>query len=179
MTSESGELRIALLQAANAEVISTAFRAAGWNKPSLQYQSYLEEQNLGDRVVLVAWLDAGFAGYVTLVWQSDYGPMNADGVPEIKDLNVLPAYRRRGIASRLLDEAERLASARSTEVGIGVGLHPGYNAAQRLYVKRGYVPDGRGVTYRNGFIREGATIVADDELVLHLRKELPASWGSG
>jgi hypothetical protein len=36
---------------------------------------------------------------------------------------------------------------RSGVVGIGVGLHPSYNAAQRLYVKRGYIPDARGITY--------------------------------
>jgi hypothetical protein len=33
-----------------------------------------------------------------------------------------------------LDRAEAEAARRSGVVGIGVGLHPGYNAAQRLYV---------------------------------------------
>lgn len=28
-----------------------------------------------------------------------------------------------------------------SEMGIGVGLHPVYNAAQRLYGRRGYVPE--------------------------------------
>lgn len=85
---------------------------------------------------------------------------------------MLPEFRRNGIGSLLLDEAEGIAATRGTSVGIGVGLHPGYNAAQRLYVKRGYVPDGFGVTYRNQFIQEGAVVVADDDLVLHFRKKL-------
>lgn len=167
---ESVELRP--LKASDANVISGAFRAIGWNKPASQYVRYLTEQDHGKRVIIVAWSDAVFVGYVTLAWNSDYAPMKNEQIPEIQDLNVLPRFRRNGIGSLLLDEAERIASSRSSEVGISVGLHPGYNAAQRLYVKRGYVPDGCGVTYRNNFIDEGAIVVVDDELVLHFRKEL-------
>ncbi len=65
-------------------------------------------------------------------------------IPEIQDLNVLPPFRRKGIATMLLDRAEAEVACRSDVVGIGVGLHPGYNDAQRLYVKRGYIPDGLG-----------------------------------
>lgn len=59
-------------------------------------------------------------------------------------------------------------------VGIGVGMYADYGAAQRLYVRRGYVPDGRGVSYRDRIVLGGETVVADDALVLHLRKDLPA-----
>ncbi|MFA5891920.1 MAG: GNAT family N-acetyltransferase [Actinomycetota bacterium] len=76
-------------------------------------------------------------------------------------------FRRRGIASRILDHAEEVAASRSSIVGIGVGLHPGYNAAQRLYVKRGYVPDGLGVTYDDRYVKEGEQVHMDDKLVLH------------
>jgi hypothetical protein len=62
--------------------------------------------------------------------------------------------------------------ARSSVAGIGVGLHPGYNEAQRMYVKRGYIPDGRGVTYRNRYVEEGMQVVLDDDLVLHLTKRI-------
>jgi hypothetical protein len=53
-------------------------------------------------------------------------------------------------------------------------LHPGYNAAQRLYVKRGYIPDAHGITYRNRFVDEGASVVVDDDLLMHFTKEFPA-----
>lgn len=85
---------------------------------------------------------------------------------------MLPLVRRKGIASHLLDLAEREISLRSSFAGIGFGLHPGYNAAQRLYVKRGYIPDGCGVTYCNEFVQEGAPIILDDNLVLHLTKRV-------
>ena len=36
---------------------------------------------------------------------------------------------------------------RSDHAGIGFGLYADYGAAQRLYIKRGYIPDGRGAHY--------------------------------
>jgi ribosomal protein S18 acetylase RimI-like enzyme len=174
-----GTIELRPLQKSDAHVIALAFQTLGWNKPSSQYERYMSEQDRGERIVVVASSGERFAGYVTLVWRSDYEPLRSEGVPEIQDLNVLPEFRRNGIGSLLLDKVEGIASTRRTCVGIGVGLHPGYNAAQRLYVKRGYVPDGLGVTYRNEFIREGAVIVADDDLVLHFKKKLSVPTASG
>lgn len=48
------------------------------------------------------------------------------------------------------------------------------NAAQQLYIKRGYIPDGRGITYQNRPVKEGANVVVDDHLVMHFTKQLPA-----
>jgi hypothetical protein len=42
-----------------------------------------------------------------------------------------------------------LVAERSDVVGLGVGLYPDYGTAQRMYVRRGYLPDGRGVIYYN------------------------------
>jgi len=64
------------------------------------------------------------------------------------------------------------ARARAGHVAIGGGLHPGYNAPQRLYVLRGYVPDGLGVTYDDRYVEEGEAVRFDDLLVLHLIKRL-------
>lgn len=152
--------------------IAAAFRRIGWNKTEAQYQRYLDEQTAGLRPCLVACVGVQFAGYVTLNWQPAYPPFAETGIPEIQDLNVLPEFQRRRIASRLLDEVEALAGERTPVIGIGVGLHPGYNAAQRLYGERGYIPDGRGITYRDRFVEEGAQIVLDDDLVLHFTRHL-------
>lgn len=55
-----------------------------------------------------------------------------------------------GVGSLLLDTAEKIATTKSAAIGIGVGLYAGedggYGVAQRLYVKRCYIPDGKGVT---------------------------------
>ena len=42
-------------------------------------------------------------------------------------------------------------------------------------VKRGYVPDGRGITYRDCFVEEGTSVVVDDDLVMHFTKQLHRS----
>ena len=96
---------------------------------------------------------------------------------EISDL-VLPCPNFEKMESgTAAGGAERVALSRMSEMGIGVGLHPVYNAARRLYGRRGYVPDGRGVTYKTN--RE--VVIADDNLVLHFEKKIPIpiSTGSG
>lgn len=172
---ENGKtIQIRLLEESDPPSIAAAFKIMGWNRSETQYRRYLQEQATGTRICFVAFVDGQFAGYVTLNWQPAYAGFADLNIPEIQDLNVLTTYRRQGVASRLLDRAEREAARRSGVVGIGVGLHPGYNVAQQLYAKRGYIPDGRGVTYRNRFVEEGASVVVDDNLVLHLTKQLPA-----
>jgi len=172
---ENGEsVQIRLLEESDPPNISAEFKIMGWRKPETQYRNYLHEQAAGTRRCFVAVVDGRFAGYVTVNWQPTYTGFADLNIPEIQDLNVLATFRRRGIASRLLDRAESEAARRSEIIGIGVGLHPGYNAAQRLYVKRGYIPDGLGITYRNRFVEEGASVVVDDDLVMHFTKKLSA-----
>jgi GNAT superfamily N-acetyltransferase len=166
-------LRIRSLDDTDPLIISTAFESIGWVKPITTYQRYLSEQAAGARSCLVATLDAQFAGYVTVNWIPTYPGFAELKIPEIQYLNVLPPFQKRGIGTQLLDRAEAEVARRSGVAGIGVGLHPGYNDAQKLYVKRGYIPDGRGVTYRDRYVRE-AQVVLDDDLVLHLTRRLGA-----
>jgi hypothetical protein len=62
-------------------------------------------------------------------------------------------------------------------VGIGVGLYADYGAAQVLYVRRGYVPDGQGVTTCDVPVHPGHSVCVDDNLVLHFLKELRSPKG--
>ena len=169
---DGATVQIRLLEESDPPSVAAAFKVMGWNKPETQYRRYLHEQAAGTRMCFVASVDGQFAGYVTVNWQPAYPGFADLKIPEIQDLNVLTAYRRKGIATRLLDHAEREVARRSGVVGIGVGLHRAYNAAQQLYVKRGYIPDARGITYRNQFVEEGASVVVDDDLVMHFTKQL-------
>jgi GNAT superfamily N-acetyltransferase len=153
-------------------VFEAAFAAIGWRKPAPQYVRYLDEQAAGTRDVVVAEVDGAFAGYLTVLWEPSYPPFRDAQIPEIQDLNVLPQVRRRGVASRLLDEAESRIAARSNVVGIGFGLTANYGAAQRLYVLRGYVPDARGIMSRERPVGYLSHVQADDDLVLYLTKRL-------
>lgn len=153
--------------------IVAAFAAIGWNgKTEAQYERYATEQEQGRRLTLVAFLEGRFAGYVNIVWEPDYAPFRKAGIPEIQDFNVLPEYQRRGIGSALMDEAERIAGERSPEVGIGVGMTADYGSAQRMYAKRGYIPDGRGLTSDDRFLRWGDMVCVDDGLILWFTKRL-------
>ncbi len=154
------------------EVVSAAFDEIGWNKPVSQYERYLDEQSRGLREVCVAEVDGEFAGYVTVVWNPEYKYFKERGIPEIQDFNVLPKFRRRGIGSALLDRAESLIGGRSSIAGIGVGMTPDYGVAQRLYVKRGYVPDGRGLTQNGDYLRHNQPIRVNDGTVLWFTREL-------
>lgn len=154
-------------------VISRAFDAIGWKSKSVElFSLYLLEQDEGGRSCFVALVDEEFAGYITINWKPTYPPLIAKSAAELQDLNVLPEHRRRGIASRLIEEAEKLVATKCDVIGIAVGLHPGYNAAQRLYVLLGYVPDGHGVTVDESFVAEGQSVEMDDRLVLHFEKNL-------
>lgn len=85
---------------------------------------------------------------------------------------MLAKYRNRGIGSRLMDAAERIAAEHADTVFLGVGLHSGYGSAQRMYIKRGYIPDGSGVWYRDAVCAPYAGCRNDDDLVLYLSKKL-------
>jgi GNAT superfamily N-acetyltransferase len=160
------------LESRDVAPISAVFSGLGWNKPRLRITSYLSEQLRGIRTVFVAFVGGDFAGYVTVVWTSYYPPFRATGIPEIQDFNVLPRFRRQGIGTRLMDEAERKVSERSGVAGIGVGMSPDYGAAQRLYALRGYVPDGKGLTSNGSPVKPGDEITVNDGLVLYLTKTL-------
>lgn len=156
----------------DASALAREFDASGWSKPEDRFLDYYAEQQHGIRECWVALWQGMFAGYVTLHWIPLYPGIAGKAIPEVQDLNVLPPYRRRGIASHLLDRAEASARQRSRVVAIGVGLHASYGPAQRLYVQRGYVPDGFGVTYEDRYVEEGEVARFDDALVLHLTKAL-------
>src|SRR5579859_5328117 len=78
------------------------------NKRRPQYERYFGEQQSSERVVLVALMGEKVVGYVTLVWKTGYLPFRESEIPEIKDLNVISEYRRRGIGTRLIQACERI-----------------------------------------------------------------------
>ena len=161
------------LQSADGPVMARAFAAQGEHRSEEQYRRYYEQSARGERVVLVAEDEAGLAGYVNIEWLSGYPPFREAGIPEIADFNVFLRCRRRGIGTALLDEAERRIGERSKVAGIGVGLHPGYGAAQILYVRRGYFPDGRGVWQAGRWLQHGDNAIVNDDLILYFTKPLP------
>lgn len=111
-------------------------------------------------------------GYINIYPNSAWGAFGGKGYPEIVDFGVLEKYRNRGIGTVLMDIAEKIAATYADIVYLGVGLHSGYGSAQRMYVKRGYVPDGSGVWYQDKICKPYEECKNDDDLVLYFSKKL-------
>lgn len=165
-------LSIRALETDDIEPMATAFIAMGWPDRRATLERYLFEQETKGRPVFVAFVDDAFAGYVTVSWQSGYEHFATAGIPEIQDLNVIASFRRQRVASALVDAAEALIRTRSKFVGIGFGMYSDYGPAQRMYVRRGYVPDGRGMSRNGKTLGYGEEVVVDDGLELYLVRAL-------
>ena len=158
------------MQESDIKELSRGFISQGWPSREEILTRYFKEQESGEREVLVAEIDGVVAGYVTILPSAKHGPF-AEVYPELSDFNVFEPFRNQGVGNQLLEEAEKRVKLVSIKVSLGVGLHSGYGAAQRLYIKRGYIPDGTGVWYRNQPLEMNATSQNNDDLVLYLSKE--------
>ena len=165
------EISIRLLDAQQIPQIIKAFENTVWDVQESDLERFLAEQKMGKRTVILAYTDNVFAGYVTILWRSNYQSFAEKGIPEINDLRVLPDFRRHGIASALVDEAEKRIFKKSPVAGIGFGLYADYGPAQRMYIRRGYIPDGLGISYKGKQVEPGTEVPVDDDLVLYLIKE--------
>lgn len=150
------------------------FRNQKWEKPRKVLESYFDEQEQGKRKVIIAELDGEIAGYVTLMPSAKGGPFKDKGIPIIYDFIVFVKFQGQGIGTELMNRIEVEAIKLSDTVCLGVGMHSGYGTAQRLYIKRGYVPDGTGVWYGHSIAQQYGTVENGDDLVLYMSKKLVA-----
>lgn len=135
-------------------------------------KQYFTEQTSGRRSVLVAVYNECPAGYITLVCNAEAGPFANKGIPEIKDFIVLPQFRCMGIGNKLMDCIETIAREKSEYVTLGVGMYADYGSAQRMYVKRGYIPDGSGLWHGEKHLYPYEDCINDDDLNLYFEKKL-------
>lgn len=134
------------------------------------FRTCYNENLSGERVTLLASIEQNLAGVLHILWKSHYPYFREHDIPEINDLIVIPPLRRCKVATALLDCAEKMAFERYGIVGLGVGLYQDYGPAQRLYARRGYLPDGHGLIYAGQKVTPGTEVRVDDELLLYLVK---------
>lgn len=139
----------------------------------------LQEQADGARGLFIAVApgqaaQGGYAqGYAQLIWSPVYAPFRRLNIPEIQDVCVVPDARRQGLGEALVRYCEAAARrAGRTDIGLGVGLHAGFGAAQRLYVRLGYMPDGFGAVYDEITVPAGEMRAVDDLLSIKLTRIL-------
>lgn len=165
-----------LIRKANDDDLDLLYRIAE-DMSIVQEAGYFErclvEQKNAKRTIFIAEEGDKAVGYAQLVWSPNYLPFKRLDIPEIQDLNIVSAFRQRGFGGLLVDHCEKAArAAGKTDIGISVGLYPRYGAAQRLYIKKGYLPDGAGISYDERPVTAGEMRPVDDLLTLKLVKEL-------
>ena len=171
-----GDLLIRSMEQADAQIFTDEYTAQGWHPDIATYHMRLKDQAEGRCVALTAVYRGRPAGSVYVYLKPHAGPFMDKGWPEIHDFSVLEKYQRRGIGNRLMDTAERIAGQYADTVWLGVGVCDSYGSAQRMYIKRGYIPDGSGVWYRDQQCRQYETVcTVDDDLILYLSKKLPGA----
>jgi GNAT superfamily N-acetyltransferase len=138
-----------------------------------KWTRYLDEQQQGARLACIVEQQGKIVGYGNLLLSSEYLHFRKNNIPEINDIWVYEENRKKGIATALIAHLEQLAKQNGyTAIGIGVGLYRDYGAAQRLYFRLSYKPDGEGITYNHTVVVPGEKYPIDDDLILWLTKQL-------
>ncbi|MBQ3484131.1 MAG: GNAT family N-acetyltransferase [Clostridia bacterium] len=167
------ELVIRDMEEADAQIFNDEYTAQGWHPDVDYYLMRIREAAEGKCVALTAVYQGCPAGSLYLYFDVKEGPFKGKGWPLIVDFGVLQKYQRKGVGARLMDAAEQIAARHADAVCLGVGLCREYGAAQRIYARRGYIPDGSGVWYRDQPCVQYETVcTVDDDLVLYLSKDL-------
>lgn len=168
------QITIRRMTRTDAQAFTDGEIAQGWGAEGRleKYLSRLTDMRVGRCISLAAEINGESAGYINLYFHPAAGPFAGQDIPEIVDFGVLEKFRCRGVGSALMAEAERLAAERSDTVCLGVGLHSGYGSAQRMYVKRGYIPDGSGAWYGDKMAEPYGPTCLDDDLALYFSKKL-------
>ena len=166
-------LLIRSMEEADAPQLNRGYTAQGWHPDEAGYLMRLRDQAEGKCHAITAVCGGEAVGQVYVYLNAPAGPFCGTGVPEIVDFGVMKKYQCRGIGSRLMDAAEAIAGRYADTVCLGVGLCREYGSAQRMYVKRGYIPDGTGVWYQDKPCVQYQTVcTVDDDLVLYMAKRL-------
>jgi GNAT superfamily N-acetyltransferase len=121
---------------------------------------------------ILAYLGDEPVGTVTIRWQPNYPPFRKAGIPFIQNIEIRYDLRGKGIGGQVMEAVERFIGERSSKAGICVALFDDYGPAQRLYAKRGYVPDGRGACHRFTPLKRGEAVTLSDDHLIWLVKDL-------
>jgi GNAT superfamily N-acetyltransferase len=166
------DIAIQLVDGGNSES-AVRFLTEWVSDGAAEARRYLADHAEPDGTSLIATSGSDAVGYVAIVWESSYAGFRSRGIPLVHQIAVGEPWRRRGVATLLMDAAEQLARDRGiATLGITVGLFDEYGPAQRMYGRRGYVPDGRGACQGQRPLSKGTQVSMDHDLIIWLTKDL-------
>jgi len=167
------------LRAEELAAFQTGMRA--WN--TREYGRRLAAQDRGDLIQVVAWRDGRPVGKAMVLFPGyeEYSvSAEREGCAEIRDVNVVPDARRRGIATAMIVVLERAVRTRGLpRIGLSVALDDDDAPARELYGRLGYA-------FAHGPFVSSTNLVADDgspvpvgAVMTYLTKPLAGSIGDG
>ena len=166
------EHEIKLVQPGDLEWVVPMFAKRYYTSKPDEALVHFADHSSGGGETFLAFKGGEWAGFVTIRWVSHNVQFREANIPLIHHLEVFSQYRRQGLACSLMNEAEALIATRATKAGIVVGLFDAYGPAQRLYARRGYIPDGRGICQGHHPLKQGETVTLDHDIILWLVKDL-------
>lgn len=167
------DLVIRSMEETDGQIFVDEYTAQGWHPDIATYRMRMKDEAEGRCITLIAEYQGHPAGNVYVYLAPHDGPFEGTGLPEIHDFSVLEKYQRKGIGNKLMDAAEQVAGQYADTVCLGVGVCSNYGSAQRIYVKRGFVPDGSGVWYQGKqCVQYETNCTVDDDLILYFTKKL-------
>ena len=175
MHEQTFTITIKPAEASQLDVLEHEFSPGSLSKH--HYQRY-EVQKRGEGVYLIAWHDHTPVGHFLLRWSGPddarvmhYVEVTQSAFLEAGGTRV--AYRRKGVATALIREAERLAKEKGcTKIGLEVGSTDN-QYAKRLYKHLGYVDWGHGdfpISWE--YIDRNGNTGTESEIVTYMYKPL-------
>jgi ribosomal protein S18 acetylase RimI-like enzyme len=131
-----------------------------------------EDHENGASTTILGYEDGRLVGIVTIRWHSRYPLFRERQIPLIQNIEIRYEDRGRGLGNQMLERTEREIARRSPIAGLVVGITEDYGPAQRLYARRGFVPDGRGVCRQFTPLQNGDVVTVDHDLLLWLVKDV-------
>ena len=175
MHEQTFTITIKPAEASQLDVLEHEFSPGSLSKH--HYKRY-EVQKRGEGVYLIAWHDHIPVGHFLLRWSGPddacvmhYVEVTQSAFLEAGGTRV--AYRRKGVATALIREAERVAKEKGcTQIGLEVGSTDNPDA-KRLYEHLGYVDWGQGeflISWE--YIERSGTQRTASEVVIYMYKLL-------
>ncbi len=180
LSEESGmrKLNVRFATEKDIEPLYQLFNGEPFKEPREKFQAYVEQSQKKICLFALAEVDGQLCSMVTAHFKpAQFAPMDksliCQNIPEVKSLQTQPGFEGNGAATALMDFIEAEVRREGYhELGLTVGLYPSYGTAQRMYVKRGYIPDGKGISYEGRIVPPGEMIRLDDALTLCMIKKL-------
>ena len=163
------EIFIRTMEEADVKILAEEEIKQGWGDTSDKHTMRIKDMASGISVTFVSVYKGQVTGYVSVYY--DYEKLDGVSYPGVVDFGVLEKYRNNGIGTALMDAAENTAFKSGGRIYLGVGLCGDYGAAQRMYIKRGYIPDGKGVYYNDKIAERNKEYPNDDDFFLKLYKD--------